>query len=258
MREFMKIVNKLTEDVWHGSPNVFSKFSSDFIGDGEGFQSFGWGLYFTETHSLAVFYHRKLTKVDNIRPDQKAIADYKDKWEELTKRLRIMRDFFDHNKWSDDPEKRRKTISYIPRIKKLEAQLEAYSAQMLKDTYDRFEGGAIYEVTIPDGPYLLWDVTLDDPGQPTAQIMPLIKKTHREPSEITGEDLYRALADMTDWHSASMLLLQHGVVGNKYLDARTRSDPDDNSFNYVVFDDKSITVKRVMKQPKKVDPDFTT
>lgn len=43
-------------DVWHGSPHRFEKFSTDKIGTGEGAQSFGWGLYFTDQKSIARHY----------------------------------------------------------------------------------------------------------------------------------------------------------------------------------------------------------
>ena len=40
----------------HGSPHKFNKFSTDNIGSGEGNQSFGWGLYFTDNKGIAEHY----------------------------------------------------------------------------------------------------------------------------------------------------------------------------------------------------------
>lgn len=50
-----------TDDVrfhtaWHGSPHVFDRFSTDYIGTGEGAQSYGWGLYFTDKEGIARSY----------------------------------------------------------------------------------------------------------------------------------------------------------------------------------------------------------
>lgn len=50
-----------TDDVrfhtaWHGSPHVFDRFSTDYIGTGEGTQNYGWGLYFTDKEGIARSY----------------------------------------------------------------------------------------------------------------------------------------------------------------------------------------------------------
>lgn len=43
-------------NLYHGSPHKFNKFSTDNIGSGEGNQSFGWGLYFTDNKGIAEHY----------------------------------------------------------------------------------------------------------------------------------------------------------------------------------------------------------
>lgn len=45
---------------FHGSPYKFNKFSSRRIGTGEGMQSFGWGLYFTDIEAIAKNYAKDL------------------------------------------------------------------------------------------------------------------------------------------------------------------------------------------------------
>jgi hypothetical protein len=45
----MRIRDLLGEDVWHGSPHHFDRFSTDHMDSGEGCQEYGWGLYFTST-----------------------------------------------------------------------------------------------------------------------------------------------------------------------------------------------------------------
>ena len=51
---------------FHGSPHRFDRFSTEFMGSGEGAQAFGWGLYFTDLESIARNYAEKL---------------YQEKWE---------------------------------------------------------------------------------------------------------------------------------------------------------------------------------
>ena len=50
----------LQAEVLHGSPHDFDRFSTDHMGTGEGFQAFGWGLYFTESMGIAKDYARSL------------------------------------------------------------------------------------------------------------------------------------------------------------------------------------------------------
>lgn len=50
--------------VYHGSGNKFINFSTSFIGEGEGNQSFGFGLYFTDSKEVAEYYAEKLKKED--------------------------------------------------------------------------------------------------------------------------------------------------------------------------------------------------
>jgi hypothetical protein len=47
--------------VWHGSPYNFEKFMLEHMGTGEGAQSFGWGLYFTDSRDLGESYRKNLS-----------------------------------------------------------------------------------------------------------------------------------------------------------------------------------------------------
>ena len=49
---------------FHGSPHSFDKFSTNYIGTGEGVQAFGWGLYFTDLESIARNYANVLAGWD--------------------------------------------------------------------------------------------------------------------------------------------------------------------------------------------------
>lgn len=54
------IVSDLT--LYHGTPWDFIKFQTKNIGSGEGNQSFGYGLYFTDNKNVAQYYAEKLAK----------------------------------------------------------------------------------------------------------------------------------------------------------------------------------------------------
>jgi len=56
---------------WHGSPHLFDRFSTEFIGSGEGQQAFGWGLYFTDEEDIARHYAKVLTAAKNDESAQR-------------------------------------------------------------------------------------------------------------------------------------------------------------------------------------------
>jgi hypothetical protein len=49
------------QPVYHGSPHIFDKFTTDHIGSGEGAQAYGWGLYFAGNKEVAKYYRAALT-----------------------------------------------------------------------------------------------------------------------------------------------------------------------------------------------------
>jgi len=52
---------------YHGTPYDFDSFSTDKIGTGEGNQTFGWGLYFTDKKEIAQQYAEQIKKRINSR-----------------------------------------------------------------------------------------------------------------------------------------------------------------------------------------------
>ena len=48
--------------LFHGSPHDFEKFLTKYIGSGEGNQSYGWGLYFTNKKDIARRYALDLSR----------------------------------------------------------------------------------------------------------------------------------------------------------------------------------------------------
>jgi len=49
-------------EAWHGSPDKFDRFDLSHIGEGEGRQSFGYGLYFTDLEGVARHYAKTLSE----------------------------------------------------------------------------------------------------------------------------------------------------------------------------------------------------
>lgn len=61
----MNILNIIEEEIdklYHGSPHDHNKFDINKIKSGEGNLSFGWGLYFTDSETIAKHYANSLSK----------------------------------------------------------------------------------------------------------------------------------------------------------------------------------------------------
>ena len=149
----------------------------------------------------------------------------------------------------------------------------------------KVETGQLYEVEIPeDGQYLLWDKPLSEQPEKvkaaTSDVLQVIKNpvpafsdetwlvgfesdnmddvvdayaTKKEAmaarEQMTGRQLYEALAPGRGPRAASMFLQERGIVGIKYLDGSSR-DKGEGSFNYVIFDENAVKVLQTFYQPE--------
>lgn len=67
---------KFQVDAWHGSPYQFDKFTTKKMGTGEGVQAFGWGLYFTDSESIARTYAKELdNKIDRFKINGEEVSN---------------------------------------------------------------------------------------------------------------------------------------------------------------------------------------
>ena len=53
-----------TDTLYHGSCNLFNKFSLEFLGSGEGKSKFGHGIYITSSYKTAALYAAKAAKAN--------------------------------------------------------------------------------------------------------------------------------------------------------------------------------------------------
>jgi hypothetical protein len=54
--------------VWHGGPVVHNKFSTDYIGTGEGNRSYGYGLYYAGKRAVGEYYRDQLSRNRGLGP----------------------------------------------------------------------------------------------------------------------------------------------------------------------------------------------
>jgi hypothetical protein len=233
---------------YHGSPHSFDKFSMDKIGTGEGAQAYGHGLYFAENEGVAREYRDALSRhllTDSKRTDLAQYAFSAARGDVAKAKQILQRDIDQYNAkgWPD--------VNYRNQYDEAIASLDAGNVET---------PGRMYEVNIDADPnaFLDWDNRLGD--QPAYQ---KIKNYADEARQLGLEKEYKdfiAASQMRGMDGGDFVkvavkgksvsdpnltrdLRAAGIPGIKYLDAGSRG-AGDGTRNYVVFDDKLISIVR--------------
>ena len=193
---------------YHGSPHLFDAFNARHIGNGEGAQAFGHGLYFSENEDVARYYRDLLGRHD---PQIDA----------MIQRLNDMRGGKEYPRKEDVDE-------LIWQIQNARGIAESTPGHM-------------YEVEIgrPAGSFLDLDAPV---ASQSPQIIDALGEYAVAPSHFSlgqegwrGSNAYMRAADkLGSTQRASAHLLERGVPGNRYLDQGSRSSGD-GTRNFVVF-----------------------
>lgn len=197
------------QPAYHGSPFKFDKFTLDHIGEGEGAQAYGWGLYFAGNKAVAEYYRNMLAEtqaIERFRVGSLELfrngeaMDYSPRsssGDEHARAILMERIFIDENDIREafslegvegvrsivrqivnDEIKHRgpqgaegdQAPEYLPYLKRILASVERGDVRF--DLGDK--QGRLYTVDIPDdGAYLLWDRTL---GEQPPGVMKAVNK----------------------------------------------------------------------------------
>jgi hypothetical protein len=271
------LISEIT--LYHGTPHNFDNFSTDHVGKGEGFQAFGWGLYFASVRAVAEWYRAKLSprpfvKYDNeiydIRDkmfgeDKYAIA--RDRGSLLSQdvaidtKLNIPDELLDtFAAWGHD------LIEYIistmlQNRSKVEDIANSFKPQHIYDDelehYEKMraivvkqcneiervypeKSGFVYEVDVPEELFLHWDKTLSQQSPEVAKLLSDYPRYYK------GQDIYNRLAtDLGNQKAASMELLKRGIKGLVFFDMQSRGNNEKQTLNYVLFSSNSVNIRRV-------------
>ena len=173
----------LFQTVYHGSPHNFENFSTENIGTGEGAQSFGWGLYFTNQEGIARFYADSLAnndkrislmaKKDFLKTRKKSLRDVENKEKYEARINRNIKHFTKELKQAQKENDESQIKFYEGLIDDSIKQLDESERQSLIESFKKdieninneiAELGKsmknnrnLYSVEIPDEGYLLWD-----------------------------------------------------------------------------------------------------
>jgi hypothetical protein len=233
---------------YHGSPHDFDRFDMSKIGTGEGAQAYGHGLYFAENADVARGYR---TAMEKGYPHPKISGEWlsevhdrliKQGETEKANMLALLHDKGD-------------VLAVRQNGNKFSKEALSWFEEDIAPHVSR-DGGRMYEVNIDANPddFLDWDKPLSEQGpkvQAAAAAMKeksyLARKALENPGA-TGRDVWEKSRNSfvtgagvgNDKASAEMLRGQ-GIPGIKYLDAGSRG-AGDGSRNYVVFDDKLISI----------------
>jgi hypothetical protein len=241
---------------YHGSPHSFDKFSMDKIGTGEGAQAYGHGLYFAENEGVAKGYRDALTDPEQvkIRVNDKHIPsvwveDLRSTFPEMYKGLNEAdQDVMDS--LLGTMESAYSVQDAANAAESVGGRAKALFNQRVKPFVSKPEvgPGSMYEVNIDADPnaFLDWDKPLSEQPEAVKKVLrpKMGDSLEAQPGRdyLTGEQFYKYhYGDQP--HVASSDLKKAGIPGIKYLDAGSRG-AGDGTRNYVVFDDKLISIVR--------------
>jgi hypothetical protein len=216
---------------WHGSAqDNIDRFSTDYIGTGEGAQAYGWGLYFVDRKGVANHYRRQnaggdvmvkgflgrwrpFNGLDEMDSDYGKLA-FRDFGSDLDAVMeRINERLQKHIEMRDTSHTKEARQSWDNKIGPLESDMKRLEKIKVNGGIRR--AGATYEVDLAptEDQYLDWDKPLNEQSQAVKDAMdkiaPFIMDTindglensgfngfedkPRDESEYTGRDFYKLL-----------------------------------------------------------------
>jgi len=273
--------------LWHGSPHNFDKFSTDKIGTGEGYQSFGWGLYFTELKSIAEWYAYKLHRYEIIFTNEANISESSKRYikdvlnnytfGDIEKGKESLRNLSNNitqalakynrgeidgrdDKWAATLNKDKDDI--LQAIKDIDTVAVDFRRKLYKiglvkptDQYTWLEWDKPLSVTTIDKIVLQGkqeNIPIEKFIYPDGSVGISLK--NRRVLAKSGKILYEGLAFNSglglSQKEASLFLLRAGIDGVKYpAESISGGKTSDTAegFNYVVFDENAITIDEKIK-----------
>lgn len=280
------IVNNYKDDksglqfqtVFHGTSADFDRFSNDHINEGEGSQSFGYGLYFTQAQDIARDYaDRQAMDKLNVE-DSASLQDFAARrtaylmlqnrqleaeeaklmaWNDQSKAFDRQKQSLVNDASLTDEQKDEK----YRQIEKNAAALGKAFQNLTFDDIKKQAARNLYTVEIPDSGYIDWEgdvsakdaqkvkkglreALLNDPdsGYDQASAKYLDEDLDGAFQELTGQQLYGNLtAYLGSDKKASELLNGLGFKGIKYP-AGTNFGYKGTASNFVIFSDEDIAI----------------
>jgi len=253
---------------YHGTPHNFNKFDTSKVGEGQGSQSYGHGLYFAENPKVAGEYQQMLSK--GLYPSTDALEAY-------FKPGRVVNSYGgkdvvvgfkrtgtgENSDWAvgvKSVDSRNNDIGNpirwhrtTPSQKDLTEVLKSEGREDLLKSIQ----GNMYKVDIhpPPDKFLDWDKPLSEQPENLAKAKRVLDNhlggewekffpdASNKISNWTAKDLYTQISELKGMtpEKASKALADAGIPGIRYLDQGSRS-AGKGTYNYVVFNDKDVKI----------------
>lgn len=241
-------VNVYLQSAYHGTGARFDRFDTGHIGEGEGAQAHGWGMYFAADKQVAEHYRKMLAPA---LPDATEVMVNKkqslqDVYEKILEDIDYMRGDIDENSEKQAMLENYMTSGYQVQDAIRPAKEMGYSTKtiswfesLVKNI--NIERGTTFEVDIPEDNVLLDEQKqfVDQPKKVQTSIRKLWKSIGYNTNALrvmAGAEIYKTLSsELGSPQKASLALNDVGVKGIAY-DGRA----DGRCF--VVFDDKAIKI----------------
>ena len=261
---------KFSIRTYHGTGASFDKFDLSHALEGEGSESFGHGVYVTNSRKIGEDYasRAKSRKANNsvFNPNMGSLIA--DNWYkyfvktanseslEDAKEL-ILKDLdidikIDENKLNQSGISEEKR-AYIEANLKEERRIREIISNTKKEDLPNIASANLYDVDIPDdnGDYLDWENRLKKSH--LNKVNKELVRIGKEPIEtiypsrvdgkVRGQDLYDELsAILGSKEAASKLLSDAGFVGIKYPAGMIHGGAEKGDYNYVIFDENNANI----------------
>ena len=248
-------------NAWHGSPHSFDRFSTDYMGSGEGAQAYGWGLYFGDKREVGEHYKtqeegRRAT-IDGqsmAKGKGRRFVEYGGNFTPEERRALL---FLRGNtlEYALERLRRRSSKFYTP-AENAEAQEMAATLIELSDTGRlQTHKGNLYEVQLApkEDEYMDWKEPINKQSakvQKALESLGFVAEDVQYP--LAGADVYNQLRRrLGSKKEASLALLEAGIRGNRYPDNFSRRvQGEGQSYNYVIFSDEDVSITAKYSRPK--------
>lgn len=255
---------------YHGTGASFDKFDLSHALEGEGSESFGHGVYVTNSRKIGEDYARRAKgrEANNaiFYPDMGSpIADNWYKYfvrtansESLEDAKEFVLEELDGDIKSDENKLNQSGISeekraYIEANLKEERRIREIIANTKKEDLPNIASANLYDVDIPDdnGDYIDWENKLKKSH--LNKVNKELVRIGKEPIEtiypsrvdgkVRGQDLYDELSSMLgSKEAASKLLSDAGFIGIKYPAGTIHGSAKKGDYNYVIFDENNANI----------------
>jgi len=270
---------------YHASPYKFDRFDPTKVGTGEGAQSYGVGAgYVAQNPRVANEYFKAFTNVEDAplmykgkRVDTPWNDEISQRWEDVIQKNKFNQDQI------EDFQGVLGNLSQVNNMQDVKSVVRDLTPSQ-KNIYKRYVEPELskpenleaymYKVDVPDEavPKMLdWDKPLTEQ---TPEVQEALKKLGisvdkkqlkefddallkalqtdekvtlpNQPSNPTGAEIYQRLISGSP-ESTSAKLNQSGITGIKYLDAFSRKDTPNQTYNFVPFDPENMKILETTK-----------